>query len=73
MNPIKTKVVNSQSKDAWNIVSTELGSKYKIARVPYILIGDEKIDTFNKCEALEHAEFISYCFNNSEKIINCKK
>lgn len=39
----------------------------------YILIGDEKIDTFNKHEALEHAEFISYCFNNSEKIINCKK
>ena len=38
-----------------------------------ILIGDEKIDTFNKCEALEHAEFISYCFNNSEKIINYKK
>ena len=32
---MKTKVVHSQSKNAWNVVNTELGGKYKIARIPY--------------------------------------
>ena len=61
---IKTKVVHSESKTAWNIIGTELGSKYKIARVPYIEIKDSKMLTqMQKDEAFKHAEFISFCFN----------
>lgn len=68
MKPIKTKVVHSETKDAWNVVGTELGRKHKIARVPYFACEDKIIDTQNKAEALEHAKFISYCFNNADKI-----
>lgn len=66
---IKTKVVHSKSKDAWNVVGCKPGGKYKIARVPYLLTRNEVINEINKSEALEHAEFISQCFNNSEKIL----
>lgn len=71
-NPsIKTKVVHSQTKSAWNVVGVyPLGGKYKIARVPYLVIADEKINERNKAEALNHAEFISYCFNCSDTICN---
>lgn len=31
---MKTKVVHSESKLAWNVVGTQCGRKYKIARVP---------------------------------------
>jgi hypothetical protein len=65
---IKTKVVHSQSKSAWNVIGDTLGSKYKIARIPYFWTRDEDICERNRVEAFEHAEFISYCFNNSEKI-----
>ena len=68
-NPnIKTKVVHSESKDARNIVANRLSMKYKIARIPYDLIGDKRYDIKSSAEALEHAEFISYCFNHSDKI-----
>ena len=64
---MKTKVQHSLSKTAWNIVDTQLGSKYKIARVPYfVLDNNEILTTKNKNEALEHALFISDCFNNKE-------
>lgn len=71
-NPnIKTKVVHSASKPAFNVIGTELGKKYKIARVPYIEIhNDSFVTEINRQEALKHAEFISYCFNNSDKILN---
>lgn len=70
-NPnIKTKVVHSKSKDAWNVVGTSLGRKYKIARVPYLISEDEIINTMDKSEALLHAQFISRCFNKSNEIIN---
>lgn len=63
--------MHSQSKDAWNVIGDTVGGKYKIARVPYIVAdGSEILTTRNKNEALEHAEFISYCFNNSDKIID---
>ncbi|MDA0175898.1 hypothetical protein OOZ35_14190 [Mesoflavibacter profundi] len=73
-NPnIKTKVVHSQSKSAWNIISTDLGKKFKIARVPYLVTGNHVIDLTEKSEALKHAKFICACFNNSDVIINyCK-
>lgn len=68
---IKVKVIHSSSKNAWNIVGRELGKKWKIARIPYDEIKDCPIfSTKLKAEALNQAEFIAYCFNNSSKIIN---
>jgi hypothetical protein len=70
-NPnIKTKIVHSQSKAAWNVIGDNLGGKYKIARIPYLVTGNEIIDTIDKSEALRHAKFISQCFNNSGKIVS---
>ncbi len=70
-NPnIKTKIVHSQSKTAWNVISDSLGGKYKIARIPYLITGNEIIDTTEKSESLRHAKFISECFNNSSKIVS---
>ena len=69
MEAIKTKVVHSKSKDAWNVVGETPGSKYKIVRVPYCSIdSSEIITTQAKAKALEDALFISYCFNNADKI-----
>lgn len=69
-NPkIKTKVVHSQSKSAWNVIGDELGGKYKIARIPYFVCDDELINARNRVEANKHAEFISWCFNNSDQIL----
>lgn len=69
-NPnIKTKVVHSKTKKAWNVVGEKYMSKYKIARVPYLGINDEIADKKFKKEAYEHAEYISYCFNNSDQIL----
>ena len=73
-NPnIKTEVKYSESKAAWNVVGTKLGCKYKIARVPYVIVdGNSVLTEMEKAEALKHAEFISYCFNNSAKILQNK-
>jgi hypothetical protein len=68
MKNIKTKVVHSQSKTAWNIIGTIPGGKYKIARIPYLIIDDSEIfNTKAKNEALEHAQFISNAFNSAPK------
>jgi hypothetical protein len=67
---IKTKVIHSTSKKAWNVVGTSLGAKYKIARCPYLITGNEIIDTIEKSEALRHAKFISECFNKSDAVIS---
>ena len=68
---INTKVTHSKSKDAWNVIGTKIGQKYKIARIPYIIVDNsEELTTKNKAEALLHAEFISNCFNDSDKIIS---
>ena len=69
-NKIKTKVIHSQTKSAWNVVGDNIGSKYKIARIPYVNTQDEGISSRNRIEAFEHANFISFCFNNSDKILN---
>lgn len=75
-NPnIKTKVIHSESKPAWNVIGTKLGSKYKIARCPYIVSeGTDdttiKINLREKAEALVNAGFISWCFNHSDIIIH---
>ena len=59
----KTKIVHSKNNAAWNIIAVSLGKKHKIAVLPYI-----KGSEFAKQEALQHAEFISYCFNESDFI-----
>lgn len=59
----KTKVVHSKTKSAWNVVGITAGKKFKIARLPY----PENVER-EKEEALQHAIFISYCFNNSDSI-----
>lgn len=66
---IKTKVVHSQSKAAWNVIGAKLGGKYKIAQIPYVPSFDVDVIGQNSDEAKTHAEFISYCFNNSSTII----
>jgi hypothetical protein len=67
---IEVEVKHSESKPAWNIIGTQPGKKYKIARVPYLVIdGSEMSTEFHKSEALRHAKFISYCFNNSAEIL----
>lgn len=68
---IQTKVVHSETKSAWNIVATEWGRRYKIARIPYIILESENsqlLNTIAKSEALERAEYISYCLNNINRI-----
>lgn len=73
-NPkIKTKVVHSQTKSAWNIVGENLGGKYKIARVPYLVSDIQVLSDKNIIEAFKHAEFISYCFNHSDSILEYYK
>lgn len=73
-NPkIKTKVVHSHSKAAWNVVDINVGQKYKIARVPYTTLDDQELSDRNMREALRHAEFISFCFNNAEGLIPAAK
>ena len=67
MENIKTKVVHSKSKDAWNVIGTELGKKHKIAVVPYMVSETLQIvNERNKKEALQHAQFISDCFNKKQ-------
>lgn len=66
---IKTKVLHSRTKSAWNVTGVTLGGKYKIAVVPYLVANDEKVNERNRVEAFEHAEFISMCFNNSNQIV----
>ncbi len=70
---IKTKVVHSQTKAAWNVIGKRLGDKYKIARVPYMVCDDETISIRNRTEAFNHAQFINACFNNSDEIFKCLK
>jgi hypothetical protein len=70
-NPrINVEVKHSESKTAFNVVGTDVGKKYKIARVPYLQISTNKtLNERAKKEARKHAEFIAFCFNNSDKII----
>jgi hypothetical protein len=63
-----TKVKHSKSKSAWNVIGETLGAKYKIARVPYFFNDSEILNTREKEVAFEHAMFISFCFNNPDKV-----
>jgi len=59
----RCKVVHSESKNAWNIVGTELGGKFKIAQCPYPHSDNDEAAQSAKDEAKEHANFIARCFN----------
>lgn len=63
---MKTKVVHSISKSAWNVVGDSIGQKHKIARCPYLAIGNEEQISKERLQAFEHATFISKCFNESK-------
>jgi hypothetical protein len=64
MENIRTEVKHSKSKNAWNVIGTQIGKKYKIAIIPYqVVLNNEVLTTFNKHESMEHALFISRCFN----------
>ena len=69
---IKVAVIHSASKNAWNIIGRTMAAKYKVARVPYVVVNDDEVNEINRKEAYEHAEFISYCFNNSNAILKNK-
>jgi hypothetical protein len=69
---LKTKVVHSKKALAWNVVNASLGGKYKIAIIPYCTSNEPEVLEKEKAEALEHAEFISYCLNNMNEILSNK-
>lgn len=54
------KVKHSESKDAFNIVGTKLGGKYKIARCPYLQIeGSPELSEREKDETEANAKLIA--------------
>ena len=70
-NPLnqKVEIKHSESKTSWNIIGTSAGSRYKIARIPYIQtsVGDykEMYNTREKAETLEIAQYIVNLLNKS--------
>lgn len=67
---MRTKVVHSETKPAWNIVGTEWGGKYKIARFPY-----EPFYEKDRAEACKLARIASDLFNviYGDKETKCEK
>lgn len=55
------EIKHSKSKDAWNIVGTKLGERYKVAVCPYIREKELSIDwnTRELCEQKANAQLIS--------------
>lgn len=70
---------NGESKSgnlAFNIIGTKLGGKYKIARIPFIVEDDPRLDWFNKknkLEAEETAKFIVKACNNHDRLVEVLK
>ena len=44
---VKTEVVHSRTKPAWNVIGKQLGGKYKIARVPY-QVSEKELEELNQ-------------------------
>jgi hypothetical protein len=66
------KIKHSESKNAWNIIGNIAGGKYKIARIPYQQDNNKGMEMYNtrkKADALNDAEFISFCLNNKQSIL----
>lgn len=54
------QVKHSESKPAFNVIGTALGGKYKIARCPYVVTGNDKgIDDREMREAEANARLIA--------------
>lgn len=66
---MKTKVVHSQTKAAWNIVDTIPGDTYKLARIPYYVIAhlknDDPLNQDERKRAYDLAERTSRFLNYS--------
>ncbi len=75
-NPLKynVKIKHSEKNNAWNIIGTMPGSKYKIARIPYSVLSDEDTEyaeihnTREKAEALEIAQYMVNAINNHREL-----
>ena len=52
----KWRLKHSESKNAWNIIGTELGGKYKLARVPYLKVDEMYVDTNVVRERIAHLD-----------------
>lgn len=67
---MKTKVIHSQTKAAWNIVGTMPNDTYKLVRVPYYINGrvaiDDPINQEERKRAFKLAESISKFLNTAE-------
>ena len=69
---IPCEVKHSESKSAWNVVGTVAGTKYKLARIPYVTdprMTDELNENERK-EALMIARFIAKCLQSASYINN---
>jgi len=65
-------VKHSESKDAFNIIDTKIGGKYKIARVPYLVTETmENVNKREKTEAEQHAKLIASAPEMLEALIKC--
>ena len=72
----KWKVKHSESKTAWNVVCTQLGRRFKIARCPYLKDISEERSKNDKNEQLANAQLISKAPEMLEMLIdlrNCKE
>lgn len=70
---LRVEIKHSESKSAWNIIGTKLGSKYKVARIPYVVIvGNKTLARNEKDEAFKIAKYLCFCFNNSKEILSMK-
>lgn len=49
----------SESKEAFNVVGTVLGRKYKVARCPFTVTGIPEVDEKEKAEAKANANLIA--------------
>jgi hypothetical protein len=66
----KTYVAHSKSKSAWNIKRIILRwDEPEICSVHYPWLDSEEATTKGRIKAFEHAEFISWCLNNSTSIM----
>jgi len=75
-NPLKynVKIKHSEKNNAWNIIGMIAGTKYKIARIPYLVLSDKDTEyaeisnTRHKAEALEIAQYIVNAINNHREL-----
>lgn len=69
----KWDIKHSESKDAWNIIGTVLGGKYKIARIPYYKDSrlSDSFNDFEKREANYDAKLISKSPEMLEMLKEC--